>query len=251
MKKILSLVMVMCMILATPSIAFAADTDVIDGSATNDAVFSAMSSEELAYCNISEVPANWRDAVLAARNEIIYNEEWVADGYAGYIEDVETGEIIRTLTSFSELFPGWDLPVHDVVNEDAYTTFPLSFAKASSLNIQSADSWLRLGSISHYLAAASNVNATPFITFLVDPYTMGTSIRSYATSLTSSQTCNIGFSNASTGEDLGNALYLSLYQTAVISDVGNINLSIRASTYSTPGWSTLAIDGAYRVIDLK
>ena len=72
------------------------------------------------------------------------------------------------------------------------------------MDLTSSSAWLRLASKNYYLPAASNAqDASPFITFTVDSFEMGTSIRSYATSLTSSETCNIGYKNASTGESLG------------------------------------------------
>ena len=52
-----------------------------------------------------------KDRILEARRILIFSTSWVADGFSGSVQNVKTGEIIRTLPTFSELFPGWDIPV--------------------------------------------------------------------------------------------------------------------------------------------
>ena len=117
----------------------------------------------------------------------------------------------------------------------------------SSLTLSSSEvtpfsnsDWLRLGSTRHYLPAASNSHDAS-----------GTIIRSYATSLTSSKNCNIGYTNASTGKSLGYKNNLSVNQALAVHNVGGMRLAIRASTYSTPGYATMAVDGANRIINVR
>lgn len=74
-------------------------------------------AEEYAYLDPDSASEALREKILAAREVIIFHSRWVADGYSGNIWDVETGEIIETLPAFSELFPGWDLPVYDTIQE--------------------------------------------------------------------------------------------------------------------------------------
>ena len=74
-------------------------------------------AEEYAYLDLDSASEALREKILAAREVIIFHSRWVADGYSGNIWDVETGEIIETLPAFSELFPGWDLPVYDTIQE--------------------------------------------------------------------------------------------------------------------------------------
>ena len=46
------------------------------------------------------------------KKSIIFSKEWVADGHTCFVED-STGEIVRVLPTFSEVFPeDWDVPVH-------------------------------------------------------------------------------------------------------------------------------------------
>lgn len=70
-------------------------------------------AEEYAYQDYDTASPEMQTRILEARNAIIYSEAWVADGYSACIMDTETGEVVRTLPAFSELFPGWALPVTD------------------------------------------------------------------------------------------------------------------------------------------
>lgn len=80
----------------------------------------SMSSEEaeaLAYLDLDSAEGEMKDRILEARRILIFSTSWVADGYSGSVQNVKTGEIIRTLPTFSELFPGWDLPVLPDTND--------------------------------------------------------------------------------------------------------------------------------------
>lgn len=68
-----------------------------------------LSTEEIAHLDIDTADEETKEAILSARNEIIYSREWVADGYSMEVVDSE-GNVKRTIPKFSELFPGWDLP---------------------------------------------------------------------------------------------------------------------------------------------
>ena len=115
------------------------------------------------------------------------------------------------------------------------------------------DDWIVLLSERVYLkSASSTTDATPFAAFTLDPYKMGTQIRAYATSLSASETCNIGFSNYSSGKSLASAVNLGEYDTLELYvGVGKPTIGVRASTYSNPGWSTIEVDGAYRVTNIR
>lgn len=115
------------------------------------------------------------------------------------------------------------------------------------------DDWIVLLSERVYLkSASSTTNATPFAAFTLDPYKMGTQIRAYATSLSASETCNIGFSDYSSGESLAVAVNLVEYEALELYvGVGKPTVGVRASTYSNPGWSTIEVDGAYRITNIR
>lgn len=204
-------------------------------TATQEALTKA---EQYAYLDLDGASPSMQQKILDARNTIIFSKDWVADGYEADVEDVTTGEVLETLPSFSELFPGWDLPVDESI---ASTSNDSSLTLSSSeVTPFSNSDWLRLGSTRHYLPAASNSHDAS-----------GTIIRSYATSLTSSKNCNIGYTNASTGKSLGYKNNLSVNQALAVHNVGGMRLAIRASTYSTPGYATMAVDGANRIINVR
>lgn len=237
MKKIVAFIVFVSVLLSFSAVALAANE-----SENQD-------TQQLAYLDYDSASDEMKAKILEARKEIIFSTDWIADGYSGCVRNVETGEIIRTLPSFSDLFPTWELPVEDC---SGLTSNPSGVnLNSNSRSINDLDSWIQLLNAAYYLPAAGNTNTSPFVTFVVDPYDMGTHIRTYASSLTSSETCNIGYSNASTGVSLGYVTNLSLYQAVEVANVGNVNLAIRASTYSTPGWSVMTVEGAYRVIDVK
>ena len=82
---------------------------------------NAPSEETLrrAYLNLDTLSPEQREEVLKARNEVIYNHSWVADGYEGFTGNVLTGETEK-LPSFHELFPeDWEIPTVDPVEPGA------------------------------------------------------------------------------------------------------------------------------------
>ena len=73
---------------------------------------SVEEAEEYAYLDLDSASEELKEKILEARRIIIFHSRWVADGYSGKIENLITGEA-EPLPVFSELFPGWDLPVYD------------------------------------------------------------------------------------------------------------------------------------------
>ena len=70
--------------------------------------YSEMSTEELAYCNLNEVPEEWIVPVLEARNIIIHSYSWTLNNAGSVRHSDGTYEI---LPDFYELFPAdWDIP---------------------------------------------------------------------------------------------------------------------------------------------
>ena len=235
MKKLIAL-FVSTLLFATSLTSLAAGAPAsAQDTATQEALTKA---EQYAYLDLDSASPSMQQKILDARNTIIFSKDWVADGYEADVEDVTTGEVLETLPSFSELFPGWDLPVDESI---ASTSNDSSLTLSSSeVTPFSNSDWLRLGSTRHYLPAASNSHDAS-----------GTIIRSYATSLTSSKNCNIGYTNASTGKSLGYKNNLSVNQALAVHNVGGMRLAIRASTYSTPSYATMAVDGANRIINVR
>lgn len=224
MKKLIAL-FVSTLLFATSLTSLAAGAPAsAQDTATQEALTKA---EQYAYLDLDSASPSMQQKILDARNTIIFSKDWVADGYEADVEDVTTGEVLETLPSFSELFPGWDLPVDESI---ASTSNDSSLTLSSSeVTPFSNSDWLRLGSTRHYLPAASNSHdASPFSTFTVDSYSI-----------------------ASTGKSLGYKNNLSVNQALAVHNVGGMRLAIRASTYSTPGYATMAVDGANRIINVR
>jgi len=194
--------------------------------------------EEIAYLDINAASQEMQKEILDARNILAYTKEWVADGCTGWVEDINTGEIIRYLPSYSEVFPGWDLPVgYPDTQTDSYTSDSLISQPSPQLN-----EWRNIGSHSTYLEAASDEDAAdPFVVVLNRQYTFRF-LRVYASELTSSKTCNIGFTDGTNLKSLGYATYLAPNE-AFSAFVGGVpDILVRASTYSIPGWATMEVD---------
>ena len=71
------------------------------------------SASEFAYLDADKATPELKEKILEARKEIIYNTDWVADGYVGCIRNIRTGKLIKELPEFSEVFPGWDVPIEE------------------------------------------------------------------------------------------------------------------------------------------
>ncbi|WP_322169987.1 hypothetical protein [Acutalibacter caecimuris] len=68
-----------------------------------------------AYMDLDKADAMTKEKILEARDEIANQTDWYADnrGVIGFTLNLETGEVEET-PAFSELFPGWDLPIIDL-----------------------------------------------------------------------------------------------------------------------------------------
>lgn len=210
-------------------------------------------AEQYAYLDPDTASPELQEKILDARNAIIFSQGWVADGHTGYIQDVRTGEILRELPTFSELFPDWDMPTADTVpkSDSEYTEPSVRPFQAEITPLADTSSWKRVDEYYTYINAATSSTAKPFTSLTVNPYSMGTTVRIYATELTSSQTCNLGISNADTGAYYATDTNLSPYEAIAVGNLYYTKIALRTSTYSTPGWGTIALDGADRVADLR
>ncbi len=260
MKKFLSmtLTLIMLMAFAVPAFAVDKESDLSSAAEVQEEILERAS--EFAYLDADKATPELKEKILEARKEIIYNTDWVADGYVGCIRNIKTGKLIKELPEFSEVFPEWDVPVEEnnakiEISEPVLPAAPADNAmeiKPLSIGV-GLDDWIVLLSERVYLkSASSTTDATPFAAFTLDPYKMGTHIRACATSLSASETCNIGFSNYSSGKSLASAVNLGEYDTLELYvGVGKPTIGVRASTYSNPGWSTIEVDGAYRVTKIR
>lgn len=211
----------------------------IDESVT----YEAQKVQTFAHMNYDSAAPELQEAILDAREEIIMDHPgWVADGYEGRVINVETGETVRELPEFHEVFPeDWEVPVEAVVTDSAETFDPTE----NSTRAVDLRGYEFLFSKGVYLEnPKTGVNTTPFGYFYLDKtHVMGLA---YASLLTSSETCNIGFSNANTGASLGYASRIGTNEAVLtkrpITEWGtSCRVAVRASTYDTPGHSTIRV----------
>lgn len=232
MKRVVSIALACMMLSGTMASALAADPSQ-----------GVQEENDIAYLNLDEASPDMQEEILEAREQIIYNTSWVADGYSGAVIDAYTGEVIEELPHFSEVFPNWDMPVGEITEDEVETMPQIGVG---------LDDFLVYYSGRVYLEEASpNQNAEAFCTFANDPFEIGTAIATGAVSLSSSETYNVGISNASTGESLLVQTRLTENEFAVLYGVYNEILSCRASTYSDPGWATMVVCGGYRIAEVK
>lgn len=67
-------------------------------------------AKEYAYFDPDQFDLEMKEKIIDARTTIIFNSDgWVADGFRAEVTDAAGNN--TSLPSFSELFPGWDLPV--------------------------------------------------------------------------------------------------------------------------------------------
>ena len=74
-------------------------------------------AERYAYMDLESAPEHLKEKILAARNEMIYRycPGWSANGWECAVIDLETGEVIRRLPDFYDLFPrDWEIPKEEM-----------------------------------------------------------------------------------------------------------------------------------------
>ncbi|NBJ90877.1 hypothetical protein [Acutalibacter sp. 1XD8-36] len=171
--------------------------------------------------DVTEAQKSIENKILEARREIIYSNNWIADGYEGYIGDRRTGTREK-LPTFSTLFPDWDIPVEKV------TLAPSVKASATPLSSKKV--------IFQGTAYMGSPTATGDPTFFRTTTGGAWEIRSYATRIPG-QNYNLGYTNMSTGRSIASATKLAVYQFLSIhgSRTSSTTVGVRTSTYSTTG----------------
>lgn len=240
MKKVCAVMLSILLVLCLTNVAFASEFE------KSDVDVALAKAAKIAYLDLEDASAEMREEILAAREEIIFSTDWVADGYTAYVED-QDGNIIRTLPAFSEVFPDWDLPVSETTYQ-ADIEMDSNCSQDMDALAASSGYWEHVGFYAHYLEAPGNTNSKPFLELYVDPERVGRDLKTYATSLSDSKTCNIGYTDLASGASIAYAIRLAPGEACTVTGVRMKIIGIRASTYSTPGWAGFQIDGGGREI---
>lgn len=193
-------------------------------TALDNMLNSAEAVEQLAYMDIETASPMMKEAILEARSSIIHGgRPWTVDGAVSVISFKDgTAE---KLPEFSELFPGWDVPSAEIVTPDWTASLP-----------QSADIDY---SISETFSLADNrVNSKKLTTFTGS----GSPVYVYAdTTPVTGASFNLGFSNASSGKEIGWIPSLNENQGAAIDTKNALHYDIRGSVPRTD------YEGIYRI----
>lgn len=183
--------------------------------------------------DITSADAETKDAIFKARETVIYNESWVADGVRGRVIGVD-GKVKEVLPEFHDLFPAdWEIPVHEQTEDEIETA-----AEPNDINITNSR-WLCYFTkqVSLSLPPATN-NTAPFFT-LYSASGIGTqneqvieTIATWGTYEESSiltASYNIGYENKDTGVDLLHKTHLEAGEMVTVDPPYNVRVSIRAS----------------------
>lgn len=178
-----------------------------------------------AYMDLEEATPAMQEKILEARNDIIFHNSWVVDGHNAYCERADG--TIEVLPKFSELFPGWDVPVD---TSGVSTTIPelLPIPELPSISLLSDWSWTY--GFTPYLEAASRTGTAPAFTTVT---AKGQQIETVVRTLSSARNRNLGYANPE-----GDSLLLDTARKGQY-------VNVRASTYSTPSYATINIGLSY------
>ena len=192
-------------------------------------------AEPYAYMDLETVPAEMQQTILDARNTIIFSRSWGVEG--GRI--IRANGTIEPVPAFYEIFPeDWDIPSFDINPEMSDSSVSDSIFTGGNASVQSStEGWLY--SNLYFQAPPSSGNTPAVGSF----YHNGNWIKTEVRSLSSSQHCNVGVTNNSTGASVGYANYLTvgdIYQ-CYTSQYLSLYAGIRYSTYSTPGYGSLYV----------
>ena len=147
--------------------------------------------------------------------------------------------------SFSEVFPGWEMPMNEMAMDNEYTANigePILPKNTSNPSIE----WTDYLVDRVYLRKAGNVNASPYNGAFWVPSEHGPWIGIMATNMPR-QTWNVGVSDSITGGSIFNRVRLNA-GARVYANIGygrNWNLAFRASTYDNPCYATLITSGGF------
>jgi len=182
-------------------------------------------NKNIAYMDINTAPKNMVESILNARFSIIYGDQaWTVNGAVKIINEDGTAE---RLPEFSELFPGWDLPIIDTTSSGTIGPQAIGYSGAVELFV-----------------ASSTKLSDPFYTFTGD----GDEIWAYATSLPGER-YNLGFLNEDTNTSEAWVPNLKLYKPngdytgATLTTDDDVRYSVRASVFDEDdtGWSNMKV----------
>lgn len=178
-------------------------------------------AKEIAYMDVNSASAEMQERILEAREVIIESESWVADGWNTTITHADG--TVEEVPTFSELFPGWDIPVCESAN-----------ATRSILAETYTSPCTRYIAVT--LPKASSTTNAPTAFYVTG---IENRLEVIVDQLFTSTSCNIGFTNTDLGISvihLVNRVEGDVIATNVDPEVDPpANIAVRASTYVQAG----------------
>ncbi len=192
---------------------------------------------ELAYSDIDAADARQREKILAAREEVISKAEaWHADEGI-FVVDVEPeAKTWRRIPKFSELFPGWDLPRYPAPEEDS-TAEPVSSVDMADEGIDPlANGYLTDDRVIRVYKFVPHTITYPFLRW----YNLEATLYSFAetaSEFSGFSQINLGVTDSSTGASIYARTKLSsgTQITGLIDGSEYPNVEFRASNYEKDG----------------
>lgn len=231
LTRIISFFLVMVLVFVSSSVVYAADSS------------QTSFIEKIAYMDIDRASLLDKAKIIEAREELIYNETWVADGFTAYIAD-SNGNVIENVPEFSDLFPSeWTVGITENINNvdiaddievdaspsSAYSDPPPSIAGNYIDTVRlRVPSEVKLTSCFRTLKTTRDEGEYKYHMTIINSGTMPGSFYDY--------TYNLGYTNMNSGLSLLHARNLPFGQSFVLKTIPkNITLGIRASSYNIGG----------------
>lgn len=181
--------------------------------------------QKIAYMSLDDASPELQSVILQARKEIIFSKSWSADGFVVEIERADG--TTETLPRFSDVFPGWELPVEQKLGQDSVQT-PMEEPNSTQQIISAFHSV--------YLRNPTSQNTNPFTHF----YHEGSYIKTFVHEL-DTESCNIGYSDYQSGMSCGHATEVHVGEAVKISTFYDGDYAVRASTFSSEGPGTFVV----------
>lgn len=231
MRKIMSMLLAVCLLLSVCISAFAAGTPTL---------------EDYAYMDFDTADPELQLVILAARRHLIYGPQaWSADGNSVIIRADGSVEEVPT---FAEVFPGWDLTLICTLDVEEANAALIAYGLEEYL-LENSTGAIISGAQSRAPGFNGNVLLTAAKTGQYAPTfyrfnASGETIRTYAATLPDGcQSYNVGYNNEDTGVQIDWFPYMKIGdEIATLQTEDGVRYGVRVSTYSNVGYARMIVE---------
>lgn len=200
----------------------------------------------LAYMDIEKADEEMKEKILEARNKVIDRYDWAADDVVAYVVNDED-RTFEIDPHFSDLFPGWDLPVVNAPVEDEKSPQKgeggiAPYGDAVTTRWVCKDVYVQKAVEGILTGAFKTVDSVSNNTYINGITTIASSLPSGVTKY------NLGYTNESTGRSISSRRNLDFTSTKI--DYYGIDfdvrvhgkVGVRASNYQKSGYGSFVVD---------